>query len=69
MCPTFSSYLILSLKKVIYRWKKFANFKTLIVCLFVFESHKQFFSYLVTVTITGDRADRGINEDRNDKQS
>jgi hypothetical protein len=26
------------------------------VCLFCFESHEQFFSYLVTVTITGDRA-------------
>jgi hypothetical protein len=31
--------------------------KLLIVCLFVcFESHEQFFSYLATVTITGDRA-------------
>jgi hypothetical protein len=25
------------------------------VCLFCFESHEQFFSYLATVTITGDR--------------
>jgi hypothetical protein len=29
---------------------------TLFVCLFCFESHEQFFSYLVTVTITSDRA-------------
>jgi hypothetical protein len=26
------------------------------VCLFCFESHEQFFSYLATVTIFGDRA-------------
>jgi hypothetical protein len=32
--------------------------KSLFVCLFVFvnDSHEQFFSYLATVTITGDRA-------------
>jgi hypothetical protein len=28
----------------------------LFVCLFYFESHEQFFSYLATVTITGDKA-------------
>jgi hypothetical protein len=28
----------------------------LFVCLFYFESHEQFFSYLATVNITGDRA-------------
>jgi hypothetical protein len=28
----------------------------LFVCLFCFESHEQFFSYLAIVTIAGDRA-------------
>jgi hypothetical protein len=33
------------------------GFPTMFVCLFVcFESHEQLFSYLVTVTIAGDRA-------------
>jgi hypothetical protein len=35
----------------------FAIIANLFVCLFVsFESHEQFFSYLATVTITGNKA-------------
>jgi hypothetical protein len=49
------SIFVLQVKLIIHIYS--VTFDLFVVCLFVcFESHEEFFSYLATVTITGDGA-------------